>query len=76
VENVRMSDVKLGLGGIPIGSSRTFASARAAGRALQFGPIPGEERDRLACAACGFIFYVNPRLVVTTLPIPATGTSC
>jgi ADP-ribose pyrophosphatase YjhB (NUDIX family) len=43
------------------------------GAALEFGPIEGEERKRLACPNCGFIFYVNPRLVVTTLPITDAG---
>jgi ADP-ribose pyrophosphatase YjhB (NUDIX family) len=37
------------------------------------GSVPGEHRDRLVCGACGFIAYVNPRLVVTTLPVTATG---
>jgi ADP-ribose pyrophosphatase YjhB (NUDIX family) len=43
------------------------------GEELRFGPIEGEERDRLACPSCGFVFYVNPRLVVTTLPITERG---
>ena len=43
------------------------------GSALVFGSIPGEDRDRLACAACGHIVYVNPRLVVTTFPITDAG---
>ena len=36
-------------------------------------PSTGEDRDRLACTACGHIAYVNPRLVVTTLPITDAG---
>jgi len=43
------------------------------GAELRFGPIDGDHRDRLSCAACGFIAYVNPRLVVTTLPITPAG---
>jgi ADP-ribose pyrophosphatase YjhB (NUDIX family) len=43
------------------------------GSALRFGPIDGEHRSRLACDACGHIAYVNPRLVVTTIPIAADG---
>jgi ADP-ribose pyrophosphatase YjhB (NUDIX family) len=35
--------------------------------------VPGEERPRLVCAACGQIAYVNPRLVVTTIPITDDG---
>ncbi|MDQ3937956.1 MAG: NUDIX hydrolase [Chloroflexota bacterium] len=37
------------------------------------GPVPGEERERLACANCGYVAYLNPRLVVTALPITDTG---
>lgn len=43
------------------------------GAALQFGEIPGEDRHRLSCPGCGHIVYVNPRLVVTTLPITDAG---
>src|SRR5262249_18019449 len=32
-----------------------------------------EDRDRMACRSCGLIAYVNPRLVVTTLPITDAG---
>ena len=43
------------------------------GGSLVFGPVEGEDRDRLACERCGFVRYVNPRLVVTTLPITERG---
>ena len=43
------------------------------GESLVFGPQPAETRDRLACPACGLITYVNPRLVVSTLPITEDG---
>ena len=33
----------------------------------------GEERDRLACVDCGHIAYVNPRLVVSTIPVTDAG---
>ena len=35
--------------------------------------MPGEERDRLAVPTCGHIAYVNPRLVVTTIPVTDAG---
>jgi ADP-ribose pyrophosphatase YjhB (NUDIX family) len=35
--------------------------------------VAGEERHRLACPTCGFIAYVNPRLVVATLPVTDAG---
>ncbi len=43
------------------------------GGPLTLGPVAGEERDRLVCAACGHIAYVNPRLVVSTIPITDEG---
>jgi ADP-ribose pyrophosphatase YjhB (NUDIX family) len=43
------------------------------GGALGFGPVDGEDRDRHSCRACGRITYVNPRLVVTALPITDQG---
>jgi ADP-ribose pyrophosphatase YjhB (NUDIX family) len=68
-----MSEMKLGPGGIPDWLEPNVRFCSRCGTALSFGPIVGEERDRLACQACGFIFYVNPRLVVTTLPITERG---
>jgi ADP-ribose pyrophosphatase YjhB (NUDIX family) len=43
------------------------------GHALAFGPVEGEDRDRLACPHCGYIAYVNPRLVVTAIPVTDEG---
>ena len=43
------------------------------GGRLELGPVPGEERHRLVCASCGHIAYVNPRLVVTTIPVTEDG---
>ena len=43
------------------------------GAELQLTVPPDEDRERLACPDCGHITYVNPRLVVTTLPVTATG---
>jgi ADP-ribose pyrophosphatase YjhB (NUDIX family) len=55
----------------PTTESLRFCS-RCGGR-LVFGPVEGEDRNRLACERCGFVCYVNPRLVVTTLPITDRG---
>jgi ADP-ribose pyrophosphatase YjhB (NUDIX family) len=41
------------------------------GGALRYGPVPGEDRHRHVCTICGIVTYVNPRLVVTTLPVTA-----
>jgi len=68
-----MSQVELGQGGVPDWLEPNLRFCSRCGAALAFGPVDGEERDRLACANCGFIFYVNPRLVVTTLPVTERG---
>jgi len=68
-----MSDVKLGQGGLPDWLEPTVRFCSRCGTQLEFGPIQGEERERLACPSCGFVFYVNPRLVVTTLPVTDRG---
>jgi ADP-ribose pyrophosphatase YjhB (NUDIX family) len=68
----RSTDLPSG-GGVPdwIAASLNFCSR--CGAALAFGEVPGEDRHRLACAVCGHIAYVNPRLVVTTFPITHAG---
>jgi ADP-ribose pyrophosphatase YjhB (NUDIX family) len=68
-----MSEVGFGPGGVPDWLEPMVRFCSRCGTELRFGPIEGEERDRLACPSCGFVFYVNPRLVVTTLPINDRG---
>jgi ADP-ribose pyrophosphatase YjhB (NUDIX family) len=51
----------------------TLGFCSRCGAPLELGPVPGEHRDRLVCGSCGFIAYVNPRLVVSTLPVTETG---
>ncbi|MEX1344109.1 MAG: NUDIX hydrolase, partial [Candidatus Limnocylindrales bacterium] len=46
--------------------------SRCGGR-LNYGPVPGDERPRYNCTACGHVTYVNPRLVATALPITEDG---
>jgi ADP-ribose pyrophosphatase YjhB (NUDIX family) len=43
------------------------------GGTLVYGPAEGEDRHRHVCTRCGRVTYVNPRLVVTTLPVTADG---
>jgi ADP-ribose pyrophosphatase YjhB (NUDIX family) len=61
----------------PLGVPRWLAAnlnfCSRCGTALTYGPLPAETRDRLACPSCGFIAYVNPRLVVSTLPVTESG---
>jgi ADP-ribose pyrophosphatase YjhB (NUDIX family) len=68
----RSSDLASG-GGVPpwLATSLNFCSR--CGSTLRFGQIPGEDRNRLSCEACGHIAYVNPRLVVTTFPVTDAG---
>ncbi|HEX7492189.1 MAG TPA: NUDIX hydrolase [Candidatus Limnocylindrales bacterium] len=68
-----MNEVRFGPGGIPDWLEPMVRYCSRCGTELRFGPIEGEERDRLACPSCGFVFYVNPRLVVTTLPVTESG---
>ena len=59
--------------GVPAWLAATTQFCGRCGARLVFGPVPGEERHRLACPSCGHIAYVNPRLVATTLPITGDG---
>jgi ADP-ribose pyrophosphatase YjhB (NUDIX family) len=59
--------------GLPRWLAATIRYCSRCGGALAYGPVSGEERHRLVCAACGFVAYVNPRLVVTTLPVTDAG---
>jgi ADP-ribose pyrophosphatase YjhB (NUDIX family) len=61
-------------GGVPSWLAATVRHCSRCGAELVFGSVPGESRDRLHCESCGFIAYVNPRLVVTTLPVTDRGT--
>ncbi|HEY8169421.1 MAG TPA: NUDIX hydrolase, partial [Candidatus Limnocylindrales bacterium] len=59
--------------GLPSWLAETLNFCTRCGATLRFGPIDGDHRERLVCPACGYIAYVNPRLVVTTLPITDAG---
>jgi ADP-ribose pyrophosphatase YjhB (NUDIX family) len=61
------------LPGVPpwLAASLNFCSR--CGQPLSFGPLDSETRDRLVCDSCGFIQYVNPRVVVSTLPVTESG---
>ncbi len=68
----RSTDLPSGAG-VPSWIAQNLNFCSSCGGPLRFGSVPGEDRERLACAACGHIAYVNPRLVVTTLPITDAG---
>ncbi|MFV2062832.1 MAG: NUDIX domain-containing protein, partial [Chloroflexota bacterium] len=59
--------------GVPdwLGPVLRFCS-RCGGK-LVFGQVDGEDRARHHCTECGYVSYVNPRLVVSTLPVTEAG---
>ncbi len=70
--DARSTDIESGRG-VPDWLATSLNFCTRCGAALQLGPIDGEDRERLWCEACGFVSYVNPRLVVTTIPVTADG---
>jgi ribosomal protein S27AE len=68
----RSTDVASGLGA-PRWVLRSLNFCSSCGEELVAGVPPAEHRVRMACPACGFIAYVNPRLVVTTIPVTDAG---
>ena len=73
-DDLEPATVDAGAGlGVPTWLAATLNYCSRCGAALRLGPLPGEDRERLACEACGYIAYVNPRLVVTALPVNDAG---
>jgi ADP-ribose pyrophosphatase YjhB (NUDIX family) len=70
--DARSTDVESGHG-VPEWIARSLKHCSRCGAELGFGSVEGEDRDRLACSNCGFVAYVNPRLVVTTIPVTEAG---
>jgi len=68
----RSTDIASG-GGPPRWIEASMRHCSRCGALLAMATLPEESRDRLACANCGYIAYVNPRLVVTTLPVTDGG---
>jgi ADP-ribose pyrophosphatase YjhB (NUDIX family) len=68
----RATDISSGEG-VPRWVSATVQHCSRCGEALEYGPIDGEHRHRLVCPRCSFIMYVNPRMVVTAIPVTASG---
>jgi ADP-ribose pyrophosphatase YjhB (NUDIX family) len=69
--DARSTDLPAG-GGPPAWLAAMLNHCTTCGLPLTLGPIPGEERHRLACPN-GHITYVNPRLVTTALPVTESG---
>jgi len=70
--DARSTDVASG-GGPPTWLAASLNHCPNCGGPLEIATLPTEERPRLVCAACGHIAYVNPRLVVSTVPITDAG---
>ena len=59
--------------GMPDWLGPAFRYCSRCGSALVHGQVTGEDRSRHHCPECGFISYVNPRIVVSALPITEAG---
>ena len=70
--DARSTDLPSGRG-VPPWLAASLRHCARCGSQLMFGFVEGEDRHRLACTACGFVSYVNPRLVVTTIPVNDAG---
>jgi ADP-ribose pyrophosphatase YjhB (NUDIX family) len=70
--DARSTDIESGAG-VPTWIAANLNFCSACGSELEFALVPGEDRERLVCGACGHIAYVNPRLVVTTIPVTNDG---
>lgn len=68
----RSTDVASGRG-VPGWLAASINYCARCGAELAIATAADETRERLACAACGHIAYVNPRVVVTTLPVTDAG---
>jgi 8-oxo-dGTP diphosphatase len=68
----RSTDIDSG-NGVPDWLAATINYCSRCGTELEFGAVPGEDRQRRFCPSCGYVAYVNPRLVVTTLPVTHDG---
>lgn len=70
--DARSTDIESGLG-VPSWIAANLNFCTRCGAELLFGIVDGEDRQRSACPSCGHISYVNPRLVVTALPVTDDG---
>ncbi len=68
----RSTDIASGLG-VPRWLASHVRHCSRCGGPLTASVPAGENRERMACDKCGFIAYINPRVVVTTLPITEHG---
>jgi ADP-ribose pyrophosphatase YjhB (NUDIX family) len=70
--DARSTDLPAG-GGTPPWLAASLNHCTRCGSGLTLSPVEGDPRPRLLCANCGHITYVNPKLVVTTIPVTDAG---
>lgn len=70
--DARSTDIESGRG-VPGWLAASLNYCSRCGAELRFGAVDGDDRQRSSCPACGHVAYVNPRLVVTTLPVTEDG---
>ncbi len=68
----RSTDIASNLG-VPRWLADTLNYGSRCGARLWATLVDTEDRERLYCPECGWITYVNPRLVVSTLPVTDDG---
>jgi ADP-ribose pyrophosphatase YjhB (NUDIX family) len=64
---------RIELPGVPGWLAANLNFCSRCGQPLALGLLDTETRDRLVCNGCGFIAYVNPRVVVSTIPVTDEG---
>jgi len=64
----RSTDIPSGRGA-PHWIRRSLGYCSRCGAPMVENVPPEENRERMTCPGCGFIAYINPRLVVTTIPV-------
>ena len=57
------------MNGVPDWLGPTLRYCSRCGGNLVQGEVAGEDRPRHRCDSCGYISYVNPRVVVSVLPV-------
>jgi ADP-ribose pyrophosphatase YjhB (NUDIX family) len=68
----RLTDADLEAGA-PRWLAETMRFCPRCGSPIVHGPVELEDRERHHCPACGYVAYLNPRLVVSTLPVTESG---
>jgi 8-oxo-dGTP diphosphatase len=57
----------------PHDDSHTFRFCPRCGGGLERRSLKANEPERLVCAACGFVFYIDPKVAVGTIIKPAAS---